>query len=69
MEAKWVRQNKLRIAERCLGIAVIHDSETLFEKWRPTAAKTIKNKFGSSGQVFSTFVDAERWIIEQILAG
>jgi hypothetical protein len=66
METKWVRQNKLRIAERCLGIAVVPDSEILVNKWRPSAAKTIKNKFGCSGQVFSTLADAENWIKEQI---
>ena len=66
LERKWIRQNKPRISQYCLGMAMIMSSTEALEKWQPIASKSILNMFGCSGQVFAAIPQAEEWMTKQM---
>ena len=66
LEIEWSRQNKPRIAQYCLGMAMVIDYMEMLQKWQPIASKAILNMFGCSGQVFGVIAPAEEWIANQM---
>jgi len=59
---EWAKQNKDRVTQFCLGMAIVYDGDDL-EKRKKAAPKTIAGIFGCLGQVFASQVEAEQWLL------
>ncbi|WP_103667728.1 hypothetical protein [Pseudanabaena sp. BC1403] len=62
LTVEWAKQNKDRIMQFCLGMAIVYDGDDL-EKRKKATPKTIAGIFGCLGQVFASQVEAEQWLI------
>ena len=63
---QWTKQNKLKIAQFCVGMALVINAAEMLENRRKTAAKTITAIYGCPGQVFATQMEARQWIQQQM---
>lgn len=63
---QWIKQNKSKIAQFCVGIALVIDTAETLENRRKTAPKTITAIYGCPGQVFETQTEAQQWIQQQM---
>ena len=62
LTVEWAKQNKDRITQFCLGMAIVYDGDDL-EKRKKATPKTIAGIFGCLGQVFVSQVEAEQWLL------
>lgn len=62
LTVEWAKQNKDRITQFCLGMAIVYDGDDL-EKRKKAVPKTIAGIFGCLGQVFTSQVEAEQWLL------
>ncbi|OYQ63502.1 hypothetical protein B9G53_16780 [Pseudanabaena sp. SR411] len=62
LTVEWAKQNKDRITQFCLGMAIVYDGDDL-EKRKKAAPKTIAGIFGCLGQVFTSQGEAEQWLL------
>lgn len=60
--AQWAKQNKPRIANYCIGMAMVIDSTEAFEAEKNKIPKMINGMFGCSGKAFQTEDLAKAWL-------
>ena len=63
---QWTKRNKSKIAQFCVGMALVIDAAEILENRRKTAPKTITAIYGCHGQVFATQTEARQWIQQQM---
>lgn len=63
---QWAKQNKSKIAQFCVGMALVVDAAQNSENQRKTAPKTITAIYGCPGQVFTTQIEARQWVQQQM---
>ena len=63
---QWLKANKPRIGERCVGIAmVLPNAGTFMKLMRPVAKRSMKRMMGAPGDMFFEKSKAETWMKEQ----
>ena len=62
LTVEWAKQNKDRITQFCIGMALVYNGDDL-EKRKKATPKTITGIFGCSGQVFTSQGEAEQWLL------
>lgn len=63
---QWTKQNKSKIAQFCVGMALVIDAAEILENRQKTDPKTITAIYGCPGQVFATPMEARHWIQQQM---
>ena len=63
----WLKVNKARIGERCIGIAMVTpNAGTLLKMMRPIAKRSMKRMMGAPGDMFFERKEAEAWMRTQM---
>ncbi|MEM7803004.1 MAG: hypothetical protein AAF633_27690 [Chloroflexota bacterium] len=64
---KWLKANRPRIGENCVGIAMVMPNANLVMKMmRPIAKRSMKKMMGAPGDMFFNQEDAVIWMQEQM---
>lgn len=64
---KWLKANKPRIGEHCIGIAmVMPNAGTVMKLMRPVAKRSMKRMMGAPGDMFFAKDEAEAWMRQQL---
>ncbi len=63
---RWQKENKDRIGEHCVGIAMCVKSSKLMALFRPIASRAMKKKMGCPGEVFGDEQEAEAWLKQRL---
>jgi hypothetical protein len=63
---RWQKENRERIGERCVGIAMCVKSAKLMALFRPIASRAMKKRMGCPGEVFGDEREAEAWLRERL---
>ncbi|MCZ2094815.1 MAG: hypothetical protein LC121_00820 [Anaerolineae bacterium] len=66
VQARWLKQNKPRIAEICRGYALVLNSPAQLMLFKPIMALQGKRMMGCPAAVFGDIDAAQAWIREQL---
>ncbi|MEO1163605.1 MAG: hypothetical protein AAFV98_07480 [Chloroflexota bacterium] len=58
----WLKQNKARIGECCVAIAMVTQVTGMMKMMRPIARRSMKRMMGAPGDIFFTLDEAEAWM-------
>ncbi|MEM8532589.1 MAG: hypothetical protein AAGF95_17225 [Chloroflexota bacterium] len=62
----WLKDNKARIAQQCVGIAMVTSATGMMKMMKPIAKLSMKRLMGAPGDVFFTQTEAESWMAERM---
>lgn len=67
LQRKWMKENRERIAQRCLAVAMVVKPSVMTRAMKPMAGVQIKRSMGvEQGQMFFDYAKAEAWLEEKV---
>lgn len=67
LQRNWMKENRERIAMRCLAVAMVVKPSVMMRAMKPMAGVQIKRSMGvEAGQMFFDYTKAEAWLEKQI---
>ncbi|MEM7125972.1 MAG: hypothetical protein AAF702_06580 [Chloroflexota bacterium] len=63
---QWLKENKARVGEHCVAIAMVTPFKGMMKLMRPIARMSMKRMMGAPGDMFFNKEEAEKWMAEKL---